>query len=75
MIRLPDWAYNRLARAFYAQREIRMAQDKRRITERDHALRAWADQAAIAHDAGRCVPRCPFAHVKGLRYMSGGPAV
>lgn len=63
MMRLPDWAYARLARLVASERARRDRETTRRITSRDRALRAWADAARLAHDAGRCVERCPFRHI------------
>lgn len=61
-MKLPDWAYNRLERLLSAERRRRTADVTRRITYRDRALRAWADTALVAHEAGKCVDRCPFSH-------------
>jgi hypothetical protein len=61
-MRLPDVAFRALERIYVAQRRLRTAEVRRRIGARERALRAWADQALLAHEAGRCVPRCPFAH-------------
>lgn len=61
-MRLPDRVFRVLDRLVTAERRRRDQETRRRITARDRALRAWADQARVAHEAGRCVPRCPFAH-------------
>lgn len=61
-MRLPDAVFRLLDRVVAAERRRRDQETTRRITARDRALRAWADQARTAHEADRCVPRCPFAH-------------
>jgi hypothetical protein len=62
VVRLPNWAYERLERLYQDQRRIRRQESRSRLEAEDRSLRAWADAAREAHRRGECVPRCPFAH-------------
>lgn len=61
-MRLPDWLYRRLEKVVRAERIRRERETQRRIVQRDRDLRAWANLALVAHNAGRCLDRCPYAH-------------
>lgn len=60
MIRLPDWAYNRLSRTYLAQRRIRLQEADQRMTDDDRRLREWVDRMREAHDMGTCGGGCTF---------------
>jgi hypothetical protein len=62
-VRLPDWAYVRLERAYFHQRGIRRREANRRMADDDRRVREWADRMSIAHDMGTCggaAAGCPF---------------
>jgi hypothetical protein len=61
-MRLPAPLFRLLDRLVTAERARLDRETRRRITAGDRSLRAWADLARTAHQAGRCVPRCPFVH-------------
>lgn len=61
-MRLPGWLYRQMERLVREEQARRQRETARRITQRDQSLRAWANQALLAHNAGRCVDRCPYAH-------------
>lgn len=69
-MRLPTWLYRRLDDLVRRERSRRERETARRLTERDHRLRAWANQALVAHNAGRCVDQCPYAHPPRLQPRS-----
>jgi hypothetical protein len=64
-MRLPDIVYGFLLALMREQKAIRDQEARHRIDNQDRALRAWADTALIAHNAGRCIERCPFWHYVG----------
>lgn len=61
-MRLPDWAWRRLERAYFAQRSIRRAELKAAVERQDAQIRRWADAMRAAHERGECLPECPFLH-------------
>jgi hypothetical protein len=53
-VRLPDWLFTRLARAYRAQDRIRREEDRREIERQDRALRDLCARESAAHDSGMC---------------------
>lgn len=64
MIRLPNWMFVRLARAYRAQDRIRQEEGQREIERQDRALRDLCARESAAHDSGMC-----GGYENGCRYF------
>lgn len=63
-MRIPWIFFRALDRLVTKERARRDAETHRVMSQRDHDLRFWANQALVAHRAGRCFLRCPFTHTE-----------
>lgn len=54
-VRLPDWAWRRLERAYFDQRAIRQRELRAEVERQDRILRQWGMWARFAHQHRQCL--------------------
>lgn len=60
-MKLPDWLFRRLERAYLAESRRRQEESRRRLAEEDRRVRYFYDWARFGHQMGHHFPDCPYA--------------